>query len=317
MDYKQKYLKYKNKYLALKQDIYTQGLSKSIKNKYLALKEQSSFAQVGGYRKEIINSSNGTKIIMENRQASIDIELEVNKINIEKMDQRNQISGFLFDQADGKMSISDRDFKIINILSKPTETLSEGEKDFLDDLFNRKKPVVSGEVVAEKIDDEEIIKDKYINYRELPVPFRIPELSFLFNLLFSTSRIFTNTGIASYFLNIPELIDGRLNFLKTINPNPVKKFNEEKKMFRLMYNEINEFFKITETILIKDLVLDYSKSNNHMNTGILTSIDPPYFYKKLDSFQMDIFNPVSLLKNYKFIFNCHTMNIDREYPFED
>jgi len=37
MDYKQKYLKYKNKYIALKQDIYTQG--DSFKNKYLELKD--------------------------------------------------------------------------------------------------------------------------------------------------------------------------------------------------------------------------------------------------------------------------------------
>ena len=57
MDYKQKYLKYKTKYIALKeQSSFAQG--SSLKQKYLALKEQSSFTlknQIGGGELVIAN----------------------------------------------------------------------------------------------------------------------------------------------------------------------------------------------------------------------------------------------------------------------
>ena len=56
MDYKNKYLKYKQKYLALK-DALAQG--GSIKQKYLALKEQSSFAQGGSLKQKYLALKDG------------------------------------------------------------------------------------------------------------------------------------------------------------------------------------------------------------------------------------------------------------------
>jgi len=80
MDYKNKYLKYKGKYLALKElDIFTQ--SKGIKDKYLALKELDIYTQSKGIKGKYL-SLKGGKIIniflreynTNNRIRSITIE---------------------------------------------------------------------------------------------------------------------------------------------------------------------------------------------------------------------------------------------------
>lgn len=55
MNYQKKYLKYKNKYLSLK-DIYTQ--SKEIKNKYLALKERDISTQSNGIKEKYLDLKN-------------------------------------------------------------------------------------------------------------------------------------------------------------------------------------------------------------------------------------------------------------------
>jgi len=300
MDYKNKYLKYKKK--------------------YTDLKNRSN--QTGGVKIIVNRDDSSQRISIKDRFISTNIELLVNQIPIEILENRKELGEFFFDfySEPNIKDLNNNDFKIIDIIFKKiTRVATQEELDFLDNILGvTAKPVAEAVVEVaevaetEKVNDEPIMHYTYIN--PIPDSMRVPDLNILFSLFFSIDdQTFNDLNYIAYFFNTRELITKRLSFLKSYGiPNPINIFNKEKKMTVDTFIEINKIYPSFETIFIKDLKIDYSKSDGHKNTGIII-LDKPYFYKELDFFTLKTMDIFKIFKHYKFILDCNNMNIDTDY----
>ena len=191
MDFKNKYFKYKEKYLKLKK-------------------------QFGGYKRIIRNRDNmNQRIIINNKSTAVNMELIVNKIDDTKLENRKVLGDFLFDSRDDTQvkELNNNDFKIINIILKEIEgSITKDELDFLNELRGIKKITIVAE--TEVVNETPFFKYKYIN--PIPDSIKVKKIDTLFSLLFSfDNQSFSNSnGYVSYFINRPELIQERLKFLE-------------------------------------------------------------------------------------------------------
>jgi len=294
MDFKDKYFKYKDKYLKLK------------------LKKQ-----IGGGNIKIIKMSDNQEIIINDRAISSKMEIFVNKVE-KKMTNGFELGNLLFNFTDNsEIKLNDNDFNIINIIFKKiTISLTSEEENFLNELLGIKKVTTVAE--EEKVDTTLFFKYEYIN--PIPDSLIVTEIDTLFSLLFSLDKyqLFSSNMTVAYYIPSPELIEIRLKFLSHFGiQDRVLVFNKEKKDTENKYNELKKIYSSFETLFIKSLTIDYSKSDEHTNVGIIILDGNPYFYKKLNTESINTLDPTSLLRNYKFIKACNKFNIDNEYTYED
>jgi hypothetical protein len=294
MDFKYKYFKYKDKYLKLK------------------LKKQ-----IGGGNIKIIKMSDNQEIIINDRAISSQIEIFVNKVE-KKMTNGLELGNFLFNFTDNsEIKLNDNDFNIINIIFKKiTISLTPEEENFLNELLGIKKVTTVAE--KEKVDTTLFFKYEYIN--PIPDSLIVTEIDTLFSLLFSLDKyqLFSSNRTVAYYMPTPKLIENRLDFLYNYGiPNPISVFNKEKKKEMDTFNLLKKIYLSFETLFIKSLTIDYSKSNEHKNTGIIILDGNPYFYKKLNTLSDSTVDANSILKNYTFIKNCYNFDIDNEYTYKD
>jgi hypothetical protein len=294
MDFKDKYFKYKDKYLKLK------------------LKKQ-----IGGGNIKIIKISDNQEIIINDIAISSQMEILVNKV-YKKMTNGFKLSKFLFNFTDNsEIELNDTDFNIINIIFKKiTNSLTQEEENFLNELLGIKKVTTVAE--KEEVDTTLFFKYEYIN--PIPDSLIVTEIDTLFSLLFSLDKyqLFSSNMRVAYYMPTRELIEIRLKFLIDFGiQDPVLVFNKEKKDTENKYNELKKIYSLFETLFIKSLTIDYSKSNGHTNVGIIELDDHRYFYKILNTQSINTLDPTSLLRNYEFIKACKNFNIDNEYTYED
>lgn len=296
MDFKDKYFKYKDKYLKLKK-------------------------QIGGGNIKIIKESDNQEIIINNQSISFKMEILVNKVNKvkKKMTDSVKLGDFLYNFTDNsEIKLNDTDFYIINIIFKKSTGigLTLEEENFLNELLGIKKVTTVAE--EEEVDTTLFFNYEYIN--PIPDSLRVTEIDTLFSLLFSLDEYqsFSSNMTVAYYIPIPRLIENRLYFLRNYGiPNPMSVFNKEKKNEMDTFNLLKEIYSSFETLFIKSLIIDYSKSNEHKNTGIINLDGNPYFYKKLNTLSNSTVGANSILKNYTFIKDCNNLDIDNKYTYED
>jgi hypothetical protein len=301
MDFKDKYLKYKEKYLKLKNQI---GSGRFIKS--------------STYNIEI------------DQQLSKNIEIYVNRIsNNKEIDEETkkiytEIGDFLYNFKDdsAELELSEDYFNIINSIIKKI-------KNYRISKINEKKlnELLGINEVTTVADDYELVDKtsffKYEYIKIIPDSIKVTEIDNLFSLLFSLNKdqSFSNSTVyISYFIPRPELIEIRLNFLRDSGiQNPVSHFNQEKKEIIDNYNKLKIYIdenQSFETLFIKSLTIDYSKSDGHTNIGIIKLNDNHYFYKQLNFILVKLIDSSDLLRNYKFINDCNNFNIDNEYTYD-
>ena len=295
MDFKDKYFKYKNKYLKLKK-------------------------QIGGGNIKIIKESDNQEIIINNKSISLQMEILVNKVNKvkKKMTDSVKLGDFLYNFTDNsEIKLNDTDFYIINIIFKKSTGigLTLEEENFLNELFGIKKVTT---VAEEKVDTTLFFNYEYIN--PIPDSLRVTEIDTLFSLLFSLykSQSFKTDDTVAYYIPISKLIENRLYFLRQYSTqNPILVFNKEKKNEMDAFNLLKKIYSSFDTLFVKSLIIDYSKSIGYENTGIINLDGNPYFYKKLNTLSDSPVGANSILKIYKFIKDCNNLNIDKEYIYND
>lgn len=291
MDFKDKYFKYKDKYLKLKK-------------------------QIGGGNIKIIKESDNQEIIINKKSISLQMEILVNEVNEvnkvkKKMTDSVKLGDFLYNFTDNsEIKLNDTDFYIINIIFKKSTgiCLTLEEENFLNELLGIKKVTT--------VDTTVFFNYKYIN--PIPDSLRVTEIDTLFSLLFSLyeSQSFKTDDTVAYYIPISKLIENRLYFLRQYC-NPILIFNKEKKNEMDAFNLLKKIYSSFDTLFVKSLIIDYSKSIGHENTGIINLDGNPYFYKKLNTLSYSPVGANSILKIYTFIKDCKNLDIDNEYTYKD
>jgi hypothetical protein len=299
MNYTNKYFKYKKKYSDLKKKI----------------------NQIGGNKCDeytIINKNNNDNIKVISRDMSISIENEINKINTDYLKTKRSLGDFFYNFPNMPciIELDENDYNIVYIIFKKINySASKNELDFLNniylDFFKKKEP----EKENININNMQVIKYEYID--EIPEFLIIDKIDTLLSLLISLNRqSFDNLTlfIIAYYVNTQDLINKRLSYIKSTGcQTPIKIFNEEKIKKYLFYEKLSKIYSLFETIFIKNLELDNSKSNGHPNTGLLTIFDEKFFYKDLMIFEIDVLSIEKIFELYMFVLDCNNMNIDENF----
>lgn len=229
-----------------------------------------------------------------------------------------EVCDFLYNFTDkSEIKLNDTDFYIINIIFKKSTDigLTLEEENFLNELLGIKKVTT---IAEEEVDTTVFFNYKYIN--PIPDTLSVTEIDTLFSLLFSLDKnqIFSSNMTVAYYMPTPKLIDNRLYFLRNyLKSNPISVFNKEKKNEMETFNLLKKIYSSFETLFIKSLTIDYSKSNEHKNTGIINLDGTSYFYKNLNTLSDRTVYANDILKIYTFIEDCKNFNIDSEYADED
>ena len=98
--------------------------------------------------------------------------------------------------------------------------------------------------------------------------------------------------------------------------NAVICFNEKKNKNNNFFLNLKSIYPNFKTYFIRNIQLDYSKSNGYLNVGVINLKGNNYFYKKLGSYGRTI-NIKTIIDFYNFIEKANKINIDNKqivYP---